>query len=1014
MLRKVSNASLAANISGAIVSPSVAVATTPVIVTYTTVDPHNLYVGARVTITGLSSSDANSPNVTRQLVYRLDGPNSFSVILPTTTAYANKPTITLTGGAGVYGTMISVNSALSASKVQYSEPVLVDRPTFYNYIYPTITATPTGTGISLDWTAIGVAFPSVITYRLERVTGTNSSVILSSNAQGTYLDENIATVGSAATFNYRVSAANTKAINSATTSAVSLYVSNISTITAVPVAGVQNAVTISWTAPTTNAVLTSYELQRLDITTTSPVPSWSSLVPESGPIPPSQTTYTDLTAVDGINYTYRVRAAADYETGGNVYSNYTTSSSVTSYYMNNPASITATAAAGIANRINVSWSSVTANPATVTYELQEAVSATGATYGAWTTVQSTTATSFARTSAVSAYYYKYRVRAINAQITGDYVEIASAVQAYYLADPVLAPTVAKAASTNSAIVVSGTNNAIPSISGYNIRRSADAGANWSNIGATDYSITLPYTDSTTATNTAYVYSVKAQNAQLTTANWSNNSASIISNSPPLAPTGLTAVSGTTGSDINLSWTASSVPSTSPATVTYTLERSLTGTNGWSVVSSAISGTTYNDTGRSLSVTYYYRVLGSNTVGSSGYSNTANATITLIPGSASIAITPSAGSAYFNTNLSIAASTNANRSVTLQSSTDGTTWSAVATQAANASGSTTFNRTITTNTGTVNYFRAVVAQDAIYTQTTSASQNETTIANYLYASTSLSGGNVNVNVTDVTGTNVSGATVAYYYRQYGFTTANFTGYATGWANETTNASGNTARTYGSPGASQAYAVIVSKANYNSYDGRYDVGTAVYVQEATGYVAQNDYRSHAEQNGWNGRIGGDGGYMYSGWWSTAQGRQAGSAYWTTGLGGSHPWAKINRAISIDGVFINITRQGGTGGSAMNISYGVHNSASAVTDFDNLGKATNLLWGATNVPAYSASNNREYGVSISGLKDYFRDAVWSTGAKGLTFGHQTEATTQGNYAVINNNVELYLQYVANPYLA
>lgn len=1001
MLRKVSNASLAASISGAIVSPSVAVATTPVIVTYTTVDPHNLYVGARVTITGLSSSDANSPNVTRQLVYRLDGPNSFSVILPTTTAYANKPTITLTGGAGVYGTMISVNSALSASKVQYSEPVLVDRPTFYNYIYPTITATPTGTGISLDWTAIGVAFPSVITYRLERVTGTNSSVILSSNAQGTYLDENIATVGSATTFNYRVSAANTKAINSATTSAVSLYVSNISSINVAPVAGVQNAISIAWTAPTTNAVLTSYELQRLDITTTSPVPSWTSLVPESGPIPPSQTTYTDLTAVDGINYTYRVRAAADYETGGNVYSNYTTSSSVTSYYMNNPASITATAAAGIANRINVSWSSVAANPATVTYELQEAFSATGVTYGAWTTVQSTTATSFARTSAVSAYYYKYRVRAINSQITGDYVEVASAVQAYYLADPVLAPTVAKAASTNFAIVVSGTNNAIPTISGYNIRRSADAGANWTNIGATNYSITLPYTDSTTATNTAYVYSVKAQNAQLTTANWSNNSASIISNSPPLAPTNLSAVSGTTGSDINLSWTASSVPSTSPATVTYTLERSLTGTNGWSVVSSAISGTTYNDTGRSLSVTYYYRVLGSNSVGSSGYSNTANATITLIPGTASLSI--SSATTVFNTGVTMTATTNANRSVTLQSSTDNATWSDVVTQTADASGSSVFTRTITTNTTTVNYFRIVVSQDAIYTQTTSTSRSTTTVNNSLsvayYTASQPNTGNNNTltfSVTDANGSAVSGATLTFLYRRYGGTVTSYTAV-------TTDANGRGSITYGIQSESIGWYGSASKANYNSY-----ATTALhtwYIQQTTGYGAQTGYGSYAEANGWGGRLGGDGGYMYSGWWSTNQGRQAGAAFWST-LNGT-PWARIHSANSVDAVYINITRQGGTGGTGMNISYGVHKDSAASTFTSIVGAQTNLLWGATNRPAYSASNNRDYDTNISALAPYFK-----AGGTGLTFGHTTEATTQDNYAVINNNVEMQIYYQANPY--
>ena len=549
MLRKASNATLAASISSATVSPSVAVATTPIIVTYTTVDPHNLYVGARVTITGLTSTDANSPNVTRVLVYKLDGPNTFSVILPTTTVYATAPTISLTGGAGVYGTMTSVNPSLSASKVRYSQPVSVDRPAFYNYIYPTITATPTGTGIALAWEAIGVASPSVVTYSLERITGTDSSVVLSSLNKGTYLDENVATIGSATTFTYRISATNTISTNLKTAKAVSLYIADISTVTTTPVSGVENAITISWSAPTTNAVITSYELQRLDITTTSPVPSWSSLVPESGPIPPSQTSYTDLTALDGINYTYRVRAVAFYPTGGSVVSNYKTSSYVAAYYMNNPASITASATASTANSITVSWPSVTANPAVYQYELQESFTSgvVFAPYSAFTTVQATTSTSFVQTNALSSpalAKYRYRVRAKSSELIGDWVEISGAgAEAYYI-NASGAPIVAKAvnSTTNTSIIVSGTYLGNPSITGYNIRRSSDNGANWTNIGATNFSITLPYTDTTAVIGTEYVYSVKAQSSQLTTANWSTNSAPIKSNSQQLATGGDTIVS----------------------------------------------------------------------------------------------------------------------------------------------------------------------------------------------------------------------------------------------------------------------------------------------------------------------------------------------------------------------------------------------------------------------------------------------------------------------------------------
>lgn len=68
------------------------------------------------------------------------------------------------------------------------------------------------------------------------------------------------------------------------------------------------------------------------------------------------------------------------------------------------------------------------------------------------------------------------------------------------------------------------------------------------------------------------------------------------------PTGLTAAA-VSGSQINVSWDAWS------GATDYSLERSLDGTSGWTRINGAApqTGTSFNDTGRSASTPYYYRV-----------------------------------------------------------------------------------------------------------------------------------------------------------------------------------------------------------------------------------------------------------------------------------------------------------------------------------------------------------------------------------------------------------------------
>jgi hypothetical protein len=99
---------------------------------------------------------------------------------------------------------------------------------------------------------------------------------------------------------------------------------------------------------------------------------------------------------------------------------------------------------------------------------------------------------------------------------------------------------------------------------------------------------------------------------------------------PSAPSGLTATADSS-SQINLSWTASS----SSCFVTYNVYRSTT--SGFTPLSSneiasGVTATTYSNTGLMASTTYYYKVEGTNSGGTSAASNQASATTSVSSGS----------------------------------------------------------------------------------------------------------------------------------------------------------------------------------------------------------------------------------------------------------------------------------------------------------------------------------------------------------------------------------------------
>ncbi|HEY7424670.1 MAG TPA: fibronectin type III domain-containing protein, partial [Gemmataceae bacterium] len=95
----------------------------------------------------------------------------------------------------------------------------------------------------------------------------------------------------------------------------------------------------------------------------------------------------------------------------------------------------------------------------------------------------------------------------------------------------------------------------------------------------------------------------------------------VSQSPPAAPTGLTATAGP--GQVALSWTASS------GAASYNIYRG-TSSGGETKIASGVTTTAYSDSGLSAGTTYFYEVTAVNSVGESGLSNEASATTPSVP------------------------------------------------------------------------------------------------------------------------------------------------------------------------------------------------------------------------------------------------------------------------------------------------------------------------------------------------------------------------------------------------
>src|SRR6185369_8688950 len=123
-----------------------------------------------------------------------------------------------------------------------------------------------------------------------------------------------------------------------------------------------------------------------------------------------------------------------------------------------------------------------------------------------------------------------------------------------------------------------------------------------------------------AANTTYYFALKTADEVGNISLLSNVPSRATSNTPPAAPSGLTATA-VSSSQINLAWTDNANNETG-----FKIERK-TGAGGTyaQIATVGANVTTYNNSGLAASTTYYYRVRATNSIGDSAFSNEANAT-----------------------------------------------------------------------------------------------------------------------------------------------------------------------------------------------------------------------------------------------------------------------------------------------------------------------------------------------------------------------------------------------------
>ena len=382
----------------------------------------------------------------------------------------------------------------------------------------------------------------------------------------------------------------------------------------------------------------------------------------------SQKIYDDKGLTAATQYCYRVRA----KNSSGLYSGYSNEACASTKapaitIPTAPARLTASAVSS--NQINLTWADLSDNE--TGFQVERATSATAPfTKIADLGVNTTT---YSDQNLQASTQYCYRVRAINSAGASGYTDIQCAATQ--------APTVGApqnlVASAASATQINLSWAGVSGATAYQLERSPNGNDTWTKI-ADPISNATSYSDAGLTPNTRYYYRLRAVIGS-TTGPYSNTADATTPDTSPAAPARLTATA-VSSSQIDLQWADLSNNETG-----FELERSTDNTNFSKIADLAVNATSYSNTGLSPSTHYYYRIRAKNAAGTSGYSNTADATTPAVPVTIPRPPTTLVAMAVSFSQINLTWTDNATNeaSFDIERSTDGTNFTKIADGAPNA-------------------------------------------------------------------------------------------------------------------------------------------------------------------------------------------------------------------------------------------------------------------------------------------------------------------------------------------